>query len=92
MGLGGPARVTRSLYRPTGDRNAPVVDVVALRAGAVEDVWLPATAREMAFEVQQRTSREAQADGKRLGRLPYSHAGFERVASACCGAGVAGPA
>lgn len=82
MGLAGAARVTRSLYRPVGQRNAPAVDPVALRAGAVLGEWLPATAREMAFEVQQRTSREAEASGQRLGRLPYSHASFERVAHA----------
>jgi hypothetical protein len=82
MGLAGAARVTRSLYRPVGQRNAPTVDPVALRAGALLGEWLPATAREMAFEVQQRTSREAEASGQRLGRLPYSHASFERVAHA----------
>jgi len=82
MGLAGPARVTRSLYRPVGRRNAPVVDPVALRSGTLLGEWLPATAREMAFEVQQRTSREAEASGKRLGRLPYSHASFEHVAHA----------
>ena len=82
MGLAGPVCVTRSLYRPVGQRNAPVVDLVALRAGAVEGIWLPATAREMAFAVQQCTSREAEASGRRLGRLPYSHAGFEHVAHA----------
>jgi hypothetical protein len=32
--------------------------------------------------LQQRTSREAEASGKRLHRLPYSHASFERVAHA----------
>jgi hypothetical protein len=64
MGLAGPARVERSLYRPVGQRNAPVVDPVALRAGALLGEWLPATAREMAFEVQQRTSREAEASGE----------------------------
>lgn len=82
MSLAGPVPVPRSLYRPVGQRNAPVVDPVALRVGAIEGEWLPATAREMAFEVQQRTSREAEASGKRLGRLPYSHASFERVAHA----------
>lgn len=82
QGLAGPARIERTLYRPAGQRNAPVVDPVALRAGAVLGEWLPATAREMAFEVQQRTSREAEASGKRLGRLPYSHTSFERVAHA----------
>lgn len=82
MSFAGPVPVLRSLYRPVGERNARVVDPVALRAGAIEGEWLPATAREMAFEVQQRTSREAEASGKRLGRLPYSHATFERVAHA----------
>jgi hypothetical protein len=80
MTLAGPAHVSRPLYRPVGQRNAPVVDLVALRTGAIDGVWLPATAREMAFEVQSRTSREAETGGKRLGRLPYSHASFERVA------------
>jgi hypothetical protein len=81
-GLAGPSRVMRSLYRPVGVRNAKVVDPVALRAGAVDGEWLPGAAREMAFEVQQRTSREAETSGRRLGRLPYSHASFERVAHA----------
>lgn len=80
MSLAGPVRVKRSLYRPAGERNAPTVDLVALRTGAIDGIWLPATAREMAFEVQQRTSREAETSGKRLGRLPYSHASFEQVA------------
>jgi hypothetical protein len=86
QGLSGPAKVVRTLYRPTSVRNAPAVDVVALRTGAMLGEWLPATAREMAFEVQQRTSREAEASGKRLHRLPYSHASFERVAHAVGGA------
>jgi hypothetical protein len=80
LGLAGGSRVMRSLYRPVGERNAPVVDLVALRAGAVDGVWLPATAREMAFQMQHGTSREAETSGRRLGRLPYSHASFERVA------------
>lgn len=82
MTMAGPVQVIRSLYRPVGERNAPVVDLVALRAGAVEGVWLPATACEMAFDVQQLTSREAETNGKRRGRLPYSHSSFESVAHA----------
>ena len=78
----GPVKVTRSLYRPVGERNAPAMDLVALRSGAIEGVWLPATAREMAFDVQQLTSREAETNGKRKGRLPYSHSSFEHVAHA----------
>jgi hypothetical protein len=82
MTQAGECRVLRTLFRPACERNAPVVDPVALRAGMIEGVWLPATAREMAFEMQQRTSREAEASGCHLGRLPYSHASFERVAHA----------
>jgi hypothetical protein len=78
----GGVPVARGLYRPAGERNAPTVDIVALRAGAIEGVWLPATAREMAFEVQQLTSREAETNGQRRGRLPYSHSSFEHVAHA----------
>lgn len=80
MTLAGPVSVTRSLYRPAGERNAPVVDPVALRAGALERVWLPAAAREMAYLVQQGTSREAETTGQRLGRLPYSHSSFQHIA------------
>ena len=82
MTLPGPVSVMRSLYRPVGKRNAPTVDVVALRAGVIRSVWLPATAREMAFDMQQLTSREAETTGKRRGRLPYSRSSFEDVGHA----------
>jgi hypothetical protein len=80
MALAGPVQVERTLYRPVGRGNAPAVDLVALRAGAMEGVWLPATAREMAFAVQQCTPREAAVSGRRLGRLPYSFSAFQFVA------------
>ncbi|MCP3998655.1 MAG: hypothetical protein GY722_26835 [bacterium] len=82
MGLAGPTAVKRSLYRPAGKRNAPVVDPVAIRAGALDGVWLPAAAREMAYLMQQGTSREAANMGQRLGRLPYSHSAFLHIAHA----------
>jgi hypothetical protein len=56
MGQTGGAPVTRSLYRRAGDRNGPVVDPVALRVGAIDGVWLPGTARDIAFLLQQGTS------------------------------------
>lgn len=80
--LAGGASVVRTLYRPAGARNAPVVDVVALRVGAIEKVWLPATARAMAFLLQQGTSREAEASAEQIGRLPYSHTSFQNVGQA----------
>lgn len=80
MSQAGEVPVSRSLYRPSGERNAPTVDLVALRAGAVDGRWLPTTAQEMAFDVQQLTSREAEINGSRRGRLPYSHSSFEHVA------------
>lgn len=80
--LAGPVLVERSLYRPAGQRNAKVVDPVSLRAGVVEDGWLPRTARAMAHQVQQVTSREAEESARQLGRLPYSRCSFERVAHA----------
>lgn len=75
----GPVTVERSLYRPLGERNAPVVDLVSLRSGALADGWLAGTARAMAHLLQQGTSREAQQTAERLGRLPYSRSSFERV-------------
>ena len=80
----GSVSVERSLYRQSGERGGQpggrVVDPVSLRAGVVEDGWLPRAARAMAHAVQQGPSREAEASAKEFGRLPYSRASFERVA------------
>ena len=53
---------------------------MSLRAGVVDDGWLPRTARAMAHAVQQGPSREAAASAREFGRLPYSRVSFERVA------------
>ncbi|MGA9208438.1 MAG: hypothetical protein WB347_11600 [Terriglobales bacterium] len=80
----GSVSVERSLYRQSGERGGQpggrVVDPVSLRAGVVEDGWLPRAARAMAHAVQQGPSREAEASAREFGRLPYSRASFERVA------------
>jgi len=82
--MAGSVSVERSLYRKSGERGGQpggkVVDAVSLRAGVVGDGWLPHTARVMAHEMQQATSREAEASAREFGRLPYSRSSFEKVA------------
>ena len=76
--LAGTVRVMRTVYRKT-ERNGDTLDPVSVRAGVVSDGWLPHTARAMAHQVAQGTSREAEATARELARLPYSRSSFERV-------------
>jgi len=76
--LAGTVRVMRTVYRQTV-RNGETLDPVSVRAGVVADGWLPHTARAMAHQVAQGTSREAEATARELARLPYSRSSFERV-------------
>ncbi len=79
--LAGPVVVERTLYRELGSRNAKTVNPVSLRCGAVGDAWLPQVAQAMAHQLQQGTSREAEATAHMLGRLPYARSSFESVAA-----------
>jgi len=78
----GTVSVMRTLYRESGNRESPSVDLVSIRAGVVADGWLPGTARQMAHMLQQGTSREAEATAGQLRVLPYSRSSFERVGHA----------
>jgi len=78
----GSVLVPRTLYREAGNRKAPSVDLISMRAGVVADGWLPGTARQVAHMLQQGTSREAEATAGQLRVLPYSRSSFERVGHA----------
>jgi hypothetical protein len=80
--MAGTARVHRTLYREVGRRNAPVLDPIAVRVGAVDGRWLPRTARAIGHLIAQGTSREAAVTSRELCRLPYSRSTFERVGHA----------
>ena len=78
----GAVPVLRSIYRRVGERNGKTVDTVSLRAGAIEDGWLPGTARAVAALTARGTSREGEVTARRLGVLPYSRSSFERIGHA----------
>lgn len=77
--MAGAVSVERTLYRAADERNGPTVDPVSLRAGAVGQGWLPATAAAIAHAVQMTTSRDAEAQARYQHRLPYSRSSFEDV-------------
>jgi hypothetical protein len=81
--LSGPVAVERTLHREIGQRQGPVLDPIAVRAGVVDGSWLPRTARAIAHLMsQQVTSREAESTGRELMRVPYSRSSIERVGHA----------
>ena len=88
--MAGEVIVERALYRPVdGPRNAKTVDPIAVRAGLIQQAWLPSTARAMAHRLAIGTSREAEACSRLEGRFPYSRTSFEQVGHAVGSAVVA---
>jgi hypothetical protein len=78
--MAGGVVAERTVYRPAGVRNGPIVDPIALRTGAYGRGWLPLTAQCMANDVQRGPSRDAADAASQTARFPYSRASFERVA------------
>lgn len=76
----GAVQLERWVYRKAGERNGPIVDPIALRAGVHGRRWLPGAAQDIAFLMQQGTARAAKATAGELGILPYSTASFDRCA------------
>src|SRR3954469_14460824 len=76
--LAGTVHGMRTVYRKT-ERNGDTPAPLRGPRGVVADGWLPHTARAMAYLIAQGTSREAEATGRELARLPYSRSSFERV-------------
>jgi hypothetical protein len=84
--MAGDIVTERTVYRPAGVRNGPIVDPIALRSGAYGRGWLPLTAQCMANDVQRGPSREAADAARQSGRFPYSRASLPAqpaAATAC---------
>jgi len=81
-GLRAPVRVTRHLYRLTGERNGPTIVPLELRAGIVEGRYTPAAAVGLAHMNQAMPSREADEIARSLGVLPYSRSAQHRGGTA----------
>ena len=74
--MAGPVRVTRTLYREQGQRNAKTVNAVSLRCGVVGEGWLPGTAQARAGTVNGRLKLPVESG---TGFLPPVGAGGRRV-------------
>jgi hypothetical protein len=79
LSAAGEVTIERRLFRKQGVHNGPTLDVVGARAGVVGDGWLPATAKAMAYLLQDGPPRQAWQTARQMMRLPYSRSSIERV-------------
>jgi hypothetical protein len=82
LGMAGPLRVLRHLFRETGVRNGPTVVPLELDAGIVEGLATPLAAKSAAHLLQALTSREAERLCEELGVLGGSRSSLLRIANA----------
>lgn len=82
LGLRGPVRVNRGLYRDEHVRNGPTVVPLELRAGIAEGRYTPAAARFAGVMAQEMPSRSADLVCRSAGVLPQGRASHFRVGTA----------
>lgn len=78
----GGVRLSRHVYRPSGEHNGSIVCPLEANVGMVGGQWTPGCAEAMAYVAQELPERAAAKVAAKLGAMDYSHNSFKRLARA----------
>jgi hypothetical protein len=76
----GGVRLSRHVYRPSGEHNGSTACPLELEVGMVGGQWTPGCAEAMAYVAQELPERAAAKVAAKLGAMDYSHNSFKRLA------------